>query len=119
MVGTAGTPRSDDDGPGPVTVRFFGMLHTLRREAGLAASCTVDVPRRGIAARELAAELDLPLDSIEGVFCNGDVFGLSRVVRPGDRVAFVPYGTPGPHRYYLGLYKAGQEDEAAEPCEEE
>lgn len=120
MGETAGAHQSGADDTGPVTVRFFGMLHALRRGAGLAATLTVDVPDSGIAARDLAAQLDLPLDSIEGVFCNGDVFGLSRVLHPGDRVAFVPYGTPGPHRYYLGLYEAGREDETADPpCEEE
>ena len=38
-------------------------------------------------------------------------------VSPGDRVAFVPYGTPGPHRVFLGLYTAGKEEsDAPESC---
>jgi hypothetical protein len=37
-------------------------------------------------------------------------------ISPGDRVAFVPYGTPGPHRVFLGLYAAGKESDAAEAC---
>ncbi len=100
-----------DEGRAQVTVRFFGSLHTLRSRAGLETTAVVEVPDEGILARDLARSLDVPLDDIEGVFCNGDVFGLGRLLRPGDRVAFVPYGTPGPHRYYLGLYKAGLEDE--------
>jgi len=100
-----------DEGRAQVTVRFFGSLHTLRSGAGLETTTVVDVPDEGILARDLARSLELPIDAIEGVFCNGDVFGLGRLLRPGDRVAFVPYGTPGPHRYYLGLYKAGLEDE--------
>jgi hypothetical protein len=99
------------EGQAQVTVRFFGSLHALRSVAGLATTTVVDVPVEGILARDLARSLDLPVDDIEGVFCNGDVFGLTRLLRPGDRVAFVPYGTPGPHRYYLGLYKAGLEDD--------
>lgn len=96
-------------------VRFFGSLHAMRSEAGLPTTTVVDVPATGVHARDLARDLGLPLDAIEGVFCNGDVFGLSHVLRPGDRVAFVPYGTPGPHRYFLGLYKAGLEDDQS--CE--
>jgi hypothetical protein len=98
-------------GPAQVTVRCFGSLHALRSKEGLPTTTVVDVPAEGIRARDLASDMGLPLDSIEGVFCNGDVFGLSRVLHPGDRVAFVPYGTPGPHRFFLGLYKAGHEDD--------
>lgn len=103
-----------EDG-GNVTVRMFGSLHTLRRERGLPTVVTVDVPPEGVVARELAERLDLPVETIEGVFCNGHVFGLSRVLVRGDRVGFVPHGTPGPHRFMLGLYRAGKED-AEGPC---
>jgi len=45
------------------------------------------------------------------------VHGIGVHVSPGDRVAFVPYGTPGPHRVFLGLYAAGEEEsDAAEGC---
>lgn len=93
-----------------VTVRLFGSLHTHRRARGLDTTVTVIVPPDGVSSRELAQRLELPLEQIEGVFCNGHVYGLSRVVRPGDRVGFVPHGTPGPHRFMLGLYSAGQDD---------
>lgn len=94
-----------------VTVRMFGSLHTHRKTRGLDTTVTVDVPMEGISSRSLAQRLELPLDQIEGVFCNGHVYGLSRIVLPGDRVGFVPHGTPGPHRFMLGLYQAGKEDE--------
>ncbi len=95
----------------PVTVRLFGALHTLRRERGLPIVVDVDVPVHGLTAAALATRLDLPLTAIEGVFCNRVVYPLSHTVMPGDRVAFVPKGTPGPHRYFLGLYAAGQDGE--------
>jgi hypothetical protein len=98
---------------GPVTVRMFGSLQTLRKERGLPTTVEIEVPADGLPAREIADELDLPRDMIEGVFCNGHIFGLKRVVVPGDRIGFVPYGTPGPHRFMLGLYQAGQEDDDA------
>jgi hypothetical protein len=95
-----------------VVVRMFGALHTHRKAAGLDTTVTIDLPAGGMTGRALAQCLKLPLDEIEGVFCNGHVYGLSRVILPGDRVGFVPHGTPGPHRFMLGLYQAGKEDDA-------
>jgi len=93
---------------GCVTVRLFGSLHTLYRERGLPTTVSAEVPQEGMSARDLAISLGLPLDMIEGVFCNRVVYGVGHVVLPGDRVAFVPKGTPGPHRFFLGLYAAGK-----------
>lgn len=93
-----------------IQVRIFGMLGALRAERGEATSLDVCVPPHGTTADEIAAELGLPPDLIEGVFCNHTVYGLDHVIRPGDRIAFVPYGTPGPHRFTLGLYSAGKRD---------
>ena len=92
-------------------VRMFGRLHTLRRERGLPTSVSVDVPPEGITAKQIALSLDLPLEQIEGIFCNHVIHGLSHVIMPGDRVAFVPPGTPGPHRVFLNLHHA-EEDES-------
>lgn len=94
----------------PVSVRMFGNLRRHRIEAGLPFTLDVTVSREGTSARELAEDLGLPCDEIEGVFVNHTVYDLDHPVRPGDEVAYVPYGTPGPHRLYLGLYKAGKHD---------
>ncbi|MDP2183119.1 MAG: MoaD/ThiS family protein [Actinomycetota bacterium] len=93
----------------PVTVRMFGLLHSARSAAGLPSLVEVEVPADGTTAREIAVNLELDLDIIEGVFVNRTVYDIGHIVRPGDRIAFVPQGTPGPHRVYLGLYRAGQE----------
>jgi molybdopterin converting factor small subunit len=95
---------------GLATVRVFGMLCKFQRDRGLAAETLEPIPADGVSAAELAERMGLPLDSIEGAFCNHTIYGLTHVVMPGDEVAFVPYGTPGPHRYMLGLYKAGREE---------
>lgn len=86
---------------------MFGLLHTLRRRQGLPVTVERSVPTEGKAAREIALELRLPLEKIEAVFCNHHACPLDHLVMPGDRVAFVPYGTPGPHRYCLGIKQAG------------
>jgi molybdopterin converting factor small subunit len=93
-----------------VTVRVFGVLREFQRERGLVAETVERIPADGVSAGELAELMGLPVDSIEGAFCNHTIYGLTHVVVPGDQVAFVPYGTPGPHRYFLGLYKAGHEE---------
>lgn len=93
-----------------VTVRMFGCLHTLRKERGLPTTVEVAVPAEGMTGAELATALEMPLDRIEGVFCNRTVYPIKHVIMPGDRVAFVPEGTPGPHRFFLGLYAAGKDD---------
>ncbi|PKQ29248.1 MAG: hypothetical protein CVT60_06370 [Actinobacteria bacterium HGW-Actinobacteria-10] len=102
--------QSDHASPttGTIRVRFFGVLHALRRERGLPLHEVLPVPDGGVVASALAGQLELPLESIEGVFCNHRVHPLDVVIRPGDEIAFVPKGTPGPHRYFLGLYGAGR-----------
>jgi hypothetical protein len=99
----------------PVTVRMFGTLRQQREAAGEPTTVSVSVPAEGISARALAENLGLAPDSIEGAFVNHVLHALSCDVMPGDRVGFVPYGTPGPHRFYLGLYEAGKADQEAGP----
>ena len=91
----------------PTTIRMFGLLHTLRKQKGLPVTVELQLPPEGKTARDLAQELQLPLDKIEAVFCNHLTYPLDHVILPGDRVAFVPHGTPGPHRYCLGIKRAG------------
>lgn len=93
---------------GTATIRMFGLLHSLRQERKLPSVVEFAVPPEGVPARGVAVELDLPVDEIEGVFINHVVQSLDGLIRPGDRVAFVPPGTPGPHRFMLGLYRAGK-----------
>ena len=88
------------------TVRMFGALHTFRRNRGLQSTTEVHIPPSGCAASDLAANLDLPLEKIEGVFVNHRARGLDHTIKAGDRVAFIPTGVPGPERVLLGIYKA-------------
>ncbi|HEX8960605.1 MAG TPA: MoaD/ThiS family protein [Geobacteraceae bacterium] len=90
------------------TVRMFGALHLHRRERGLEPSAEVTIPPGGCAARDLALQLDLPLEKIEAVFVNHLAYGIDRIIQPGDRVAFVPTGIPV-HRFFLGSFNAGQQ----------
>ena len=97
------------------TMRFFGCLHTLRRERGLSSEAEVPLPADGLTGEELARALALPLEMVEAVVVNRKVYGLEHRVRPGDRVAFVPRGIPGPHRFTLGIYSAGRGEGRQDP----
>src|SRR5512146_1030413 len=88
------------------TVRMFGALHMLRKERGLESTTDVNLPPEGCEARDLARELDLPLEKIEAVFVNHLAYSLDHHIQPGDRVAFVPKGIPGPGRFLLGIHNA-------------
>ncbi len=106
MAAASGTTRE----PKPeVAVRILGSLRPSRAEKGLPYEFSACVPHEGISARALAEELGLPMDRVEGAFVNHVVHGLSVRIMPGDRVAFVPNDTPGPHRVFLGLYDAGKD----------
>lgn len=97
------------------TIRLYGGLFTLRRERGLPTHADLWIPPEGISGFELADRLELPLDRIEGIFCNHKAYGLDHVVHAGDQIAFIPTGVPGPHRYSLGIYNAGKAQREHEP----
>jgi hypothetical protein len=92
------------------TVRMFGALHTFRKERGLEPTTEVSIPHGGCAACDLARELDLPMEKVEAVFVNHQAYSLDHLIRPGDRVAFVPTGIPNPERLLLGIYGAGRQN---------
>jgi len=87
-----------------VTVRTIAFLDTFQKERGLPSTQSVQVPDAGTRALELAVSLGLPLDRIEGVFHNHAVSGLDAIVMPGDRVAYVPHGTPASHPAFFGPF---------------
>ena len=95
----------EDTESGVVNVRMFGFLRSFMKERGLPDSFEDTVPPEGKSGLEVAAALGLPADKIEAVFINGLIKQLDAKIYPGDRVAFVPSGTPGPYRVLLGMVK--------------
>lgn len=89
-------------------VRMFGSLHTIRRNRGLPSYEDMYIPPEGCNGFDLAERLDLPLEKIEGVFINNKATSLDALIRPGDKVAIISSGVPGPHRYSLGIHSAGK-----------
>lgn len=94
-------------------IEIRGFLHLdafLRKNHGkLPLILSLNTPISGI---ELAEKLKIPLDEIEVIFVNGLVQALDYTIYPGDRVAFLPPGCPGPYRIALGFYGKNQHNEA-------
>jgi len=88
---------------GSIELRAFMRLSELFKERGWSSPLAVDVGD-GLAGSELLARLNISEDMVEVIFINGKVFlPKNAVLCPGDRVALVPPGTPGPYRVFLGF----------------
>lgn len=87
----------------PVTILMFGDFYKLQRERGLPTTTELQLNSVGKRALEIAGELALPIDAIGCIYCNHRPAGLLKMIRPGDRVAFVPRSIPGPHNCLQGL----------------
>jgi molybdopterin converting factor small subunit len=79
------------------TILMFGSLYTFRSELGLAPTLEVPLSTAGKRAVDIAEDLGLPLASIGCIYCNHRPASLDRQIKPGDRVAFLPWSSPGPH----------------------
>ena len=94
-------------------IRMFGFLYNHRKKQGQPTSVELQLPSEGKTALAIAKELELPIDIIEAVFCNNTIYNLDHQIMPGDSIAFVPHGTPGPHRFCLGIKQAGDKKKKA------
>ena len=59
---------------------------------------------REVNGAELLDLLHIDPQGVEVIFVNRKAFAADKAtIRPGDRVALVPPGVPGPHRFLLGF----------------
>lgn len=87
-----------------VTVKAIAFLDAHLKELGRPSTAELEVPETGESARALAVRMGLPLAGVEGVFHNHSAAGLDATIMRGDRVAFVPPGTPSSHPAFLGPF---------------
>lgn len=81
----------------------FSFLQKKLREKNIAhVDATMDI-EEGSTPRDLLAQMGLTRDEVEAVFINGKVGPFDTPLKDNDRVAFVPPGTPGPYRVFLGF----------------
>ncbi|HKI48131.1 MAG TPA: MoaD/ThiS family protein [Desulfobacteria bacterium] len=92
-----------------VTIRIFGFLRSYLDERGLPYVLTEEIPDGGMSAYDLVKRIAIPTDKVEAVFRNGEVINIYDLVSPGDRVALLPHGTPGPYRFFLGMDRENRE----------
>lgn len=86
-----------------VEVRGFGELRKVFKRRGWPLPIYFKLETE-CSAVELAKKMDLPLKKIEAVIINGRAAPFHQgLVEPGDRLAFVPPGIPGPYRAILGM----------------
>ncbi len=93
------------------TIEIRGFLHLYKffkeKNWPIPLIMELEEPTTGT---QLAEKLGIPLDEIEIVFVNGFAESLDYAIQPGDRVAFVPPGCPGPYRMALGFYAKNQKN---------
>ena len=86
-----------------INFNVFGFLQKKLKENNI-DSCNVCL---AIKEQETPADLmtrfNLSDEDVEAVFVNGEVSSFHARLKDGDRVAFVPPGTPGPYRVLLGI----------------
>lgn len=96
------------------TIEVRGFLHLdafLRKKYGsMPVIINLAGPTEGT---ELAHKMGVSCDEVEVIFVNGFVQALDYVIHPGDRVAFLPPGCPGPYRIAMGFYSKNQGNPAA------
>ncbi len=86
-----------------VEVLAFGKLHFLFAERNWPIPMSYEL-KETVTADELRRKLNIPEEDVEVVFINRQLKPLSTILKPGDRIAFVPHGVPSIHRFNLGFY---------------
>ena len=86
-----------------IEIRVFGALRKYLDNQGIPYFIKKQLPSFACTPFDIAKELSLPKNEIEGVFINGKISAMDTALCAGDRIAFLPYGTPGPYRVYLGI----------------
>jgi len=98
---------------GKKTIQIRGFLHLdrfFRKKYGTIP--LIYELEAAIKGTELAKNLGISMEEVEVIFVNGFVQSLDYIIHPGDRVAFLPPGCPGPYRIALGFYGKNQNNEA-------
>lgn len=95
--------------PDTIELRGFMQLETLFRNRGWRIPHQFKLDRE-VTGPELLVLLDVPQKEAEVIFVNNTAYPMrSAKIHPGDRVAVVPPGVPGPHRLLLGFKNAENE----------
>ena len=81
---------------------FLALRSALDRVGVACPQAGLTVPE-GTTVVDLIRRVRLAPADVEAAFVNSRVVPKDTPLKDGDRVALVPPGTPGPHRYLLGI----------------
>jgi hypothetical protein len=88
---------------GTIELHAFMQLSDVFKERQWANPTSFPLDQE-VTGAQLMAQLDIPMEHVEVIFINRLAIAADdAVIHPGDRVALVPPGVPGPHRYLLGF----------------
>ncbi|MEW6065072.1 MAG: MoaD/ThiS family protein [Bacillota bacterium] len=87
---------------GAIELRGFARLRAVMQEKGFGFPEMYEVGD-GLTGCQLLEKLAIGQEDVEAIMVNGTVCSLSQCIKPGDRVAILPPGTPGPYRVILGI----------------
>lgn len=88
-----------------IEIRIFGMLRKYMDSQGLPYFLKKVIESKSYTPFHIANSLHIPIKEIEAVFVNGKILDIHTPLSDGDRIALLPYGTPGPYRVFLGMIK--------------
>lgn len=88
-----------------ITFNAFSFLQSKLKSKKINYSNAKMTLKDGITLKELVIKLGLQLEDVEAAFVNHRVVSMDSILHNNDRVALVPYGTPGPYRVLLNLVK--------------
>ena len=88
-----------------IEIRFFMFLAELCKERGWTSPMQMNLGEE-ISGAQLLERLEISSERVEVLLVNGKaVWPAAARIQPGDRVALLPPGTPGPYRVLLGFKK--------------
>lgn len=89
---------------GQIELIAFMGLRKLFSERGWSIPRFMDLPV-DMTGEDLLRFLSIETDKVESLIVNRSAIAVEdAVIHPGDRVALVPPGVPGPHRLLLGIH---------------
>jgi len=87
----------------PLELHAYMGLAELFKQRGWANPHAFEIAQP-MSGGELLKALDIGAEAVEVIFVNRKAYAADIArVQPGDRVALVPPGVPGPHRFLLGF----------------
>lgn len=90
-----------------IVFNAYSFLQKACQAKGIACKDARVPIREGETVMDLVLRLGLDPVGVEAVMVNRKVEEMTTVLQDGDRVALLPPGTPGPHRFLLGIRKTG------------